>query len=529
MGDVRLVKHMLWGALVWLCLPFSLEAQVFRLVRNANELVVGGKYVFTSPDMDNAVFVADNLETNELEYDYRPVESVSLNDDGLLEVNDKDIAVFELVDIGNNKVGLYDVANDRWLAYPEKKKSSNWASLYTYPEERIKDGLHRDFIVDSSSDITWLWTAEKIQVTSTRNVLMGITFRNYGDKGFRLCDVTNEPPLRLYRQVETPVLDSLSGDWTFSGDWRVSELSGLDYSKAKRIDFANIFLPEAWKDMQPERMPSPYVWTYVRKGEAELLPAGWPNVVECASESDQAGVAMTEMIARDGYGLPPKYTFRTATGKGILWYRQFPSDGGWSTIWLPFIPQEVRSETSEDEIDYELLQYSGIVDDGVLFCELPEGGQWTPCKPVLWRSVENVEHVCFYADDVTVYAVTDDADPKTNGYYPVYHKISLTDDEQKIYFLKSDGITFVRARSGSWIEPYRAYLYLPTLDNQRLVRLIVNTTTDGVSNPTNCENIRTACYDLSGRICGRWDDGLQINHMSSHGLYIWNGKKIFKP
>lgn len=529
MENGRLVKYAFLLACVWVFLPFNLEAQVFRIVRNANELVVGGKYVFTSPDIDNLVFVADNLETNELEYDYRPVQSVSLSDDGLLEIKDKGVAVFELVDIGNGKVGLYDMANNRWLAYPEKKKSSNWASLYTYPEERIKDGLHRSFTVDSSSDITWLWTAEKIQVTSTRNVCMGITFRDYGEKGFRLCDVTNEAPLRLYRQVETPVLDSLSGDWTFSGDWRISELNGLDFSKAERIDFTNTFLPEGWNEVQPEKMPSPYVWTYVRKGDAELLPAGWPNVVECAIESGQEGIATTEMIARDGYGLPPKYTFRTTEGKGILWYRRFPSDGGWSTIWLPFVPERIYDEIKGDEIDYELLQYDKIIDDGVLFSEVPEGERWTPGKPVLWRSVNNVEDVCFYADDVMVYAGTNDAEPETNGYYPVYHKICLTDDNQKIYFLKSDGVTFVRAKSGSWIDPYRAYLYLPTLDNQKNVRIIENTKTDGVPNPANCKNVKTACYDLSGRICGWWDEGVQINHTISPGLYIWNGKKIFKP
>ena len=88
-----------------------------------------------------------------MELDYRPVQSVNLNAEGQLEQVGGTLAVFELMDLGKGLIGFRDIANDRWLAYPEKKKSSSWASLYTYPEDYIKNGLHRTFLIkESDSD-----------------------------------------------------------------------------------------------------------------------------------------------------------------------------------------------------------------------------------------------------------------------------------------------------------------------------------------------------------------------------------------
>lgn len=530
MNTGGLVWHILCIVFVYSCLPYCIEAQTFKAVRSAGELVPGKRYVFTSPASDEAVFVAVNLTSDELGLDYRPVQSVGLNADGMLETSGDGVpAVFELTDLGKGLIGFRDIVNNRWLAYPEKKKSSNWASLYTYPEDCIKDGLHRTFVIKESSDKTYIWTSEKIQVTSTRQVNMGIVFRNYGDKGFRLCDVTNESPLCIYRQIDEPDLDSLGGDWTFNGDWDAGALCNLDFSEAERIDFTKIVLPEGWNDMSAGKMPSPYVWTYVRSGEAGLLPSGWPNIVECSSEPDGIGQAVTLMEAFDGKGFPPKYAFRTAAGKGLKWYRDFPTDGGWSTLWLPFGPQSVRNVADDCEITSEILQYEGIVDEGVVFRLNADISSWKAGVPVLWRAVDVAEHVCFCADDVIVSVFTDGTEPVSDGFYTVCQTMYVTDDRSDMFFLNTDGTSFVRAMSGSWIEPYRAYLYLPDLQNKTTVRLILNDATEALSVQLGNKG-DVPCYDLSGRLCG-WTNEKAVRSavFGGRNIYICKGKKFLNP
>ena len=530
MSNGRLVRQILWIVLVCFCCPYCLDAQVFKAVMTADELIPGKKYIFASPDSDGAVFAAVNLTPNDLELDYRPVQSVNLNAEGQLEQVGGTLAVFELMDLGKGLIGFRDIANDRWLAYPEKKKSSSWASLYTYPEDYIKNGLHRTFLIKESSDKTYIWTSEKIQVTSTRQVSMGVVFRNYGDKGFRLCDVTNESPLCLYRQLDEPNLDCLDGDWTFTGDWNVGALSNLDFSEAERIDFTKVVLPEGWDEMPTEKMPLPHVWTYVRSGEAGLLPSGWPNVVECSAELDGIGQAVTSMVAYDGKGLPPKYAFRTAAGKGIKWYRDFPTDGGWSTLWLPFSPQSVRNVADDCEIDYELLQYEGIVDEGVVFRLNTDNNQWKTGVPFLWRSVDAVENVCFCADDVTVSVVTDGEESVTDGFYAVCQTMYVVDDESDMFFLNTDGTSFVRTKPGSWIGPYRAYLYLPAFQNKTTIRLIFNDVTDVLPISEEGGKSHTLLYDLSGRLCGQTNvECMRSATSGSKKIYICNGRKFIIP
>lgn len=457
------------------CLSSVADTKKFRCVKSHVDIEAGCFYTFVSPMKGQEGYVyAATLQTQTGEdYYSRQVTSVALGTDGLLVAEGYEPALFKLVEFKEGIFGFLDVDNGGWLAYKKKKASSSMAHLYTIEEEELSDDFYRTFKFDFSSPTTWVWTTEKIEITSRLKRCMGIAFQDFGNMAFKLYDVSNEPSMVMYKLLEPPVADTLSADWSFRGDWHVDELAKIDFSTAVRIDFSEAYLyGDSIVFSNSESLPCSYVWSYVSSGMSEKLPKEWPNVIEVANDTEglKKGTALTCVCGEDARSLPPKYPFEVPSGLEIKWMREFPSDGGWSTICLPFVPERIMHGDMEDVTICEFAFLKEWMSDRVVF-QIGDVSELKFGEAALVRVKDGYDTICFSASNCIVDTMPVTV-PVKAGLYPAYEK-KMIEDLGQIFLLSDDGHTFVKASQGSWIAPYRAYLFLSEGMNKRFtVRVI---------------------------------------------------------
>lgn len=509
------------------CLSSVADTKKFRCVESPADIEAGCYYTFVSPmkGQEECVYAATlQAQTGEENY-CRQATSVAMRSDGLLEAKNYEPALFKLVEFKEGVYGFQDVDNGGWLAYKKKKVSSSMAHLFTLKEEELSDGFYRTFKFDFSSPTTWVWTTEKIEITSRLKRCMGIAFQDFGIMAFKLYDVSNEPPMILYKLMEPPIVDTLAADWTFRGDWHVDELAKIDFSAAGRIDFSGAHLyGNSSVIFNEEYLPCSYVWSYVSRGMSDKLPKEWPNLIEVTNAADgrKRGTALTCVCGEDGRSMPPKYPFEVPFGLEIRWMREFPSDGGWSTFCLPFVPEGAVYDGTEEPVAYEFAFFKEWMSDGIVFqlgdrCELELG------EAVLIRVKDSGGVVRFAASNCLVDTMSETV-PVNAGLYSVFEK-KMVDDNGLIFMLSDDGHTFVKALQGSWIDPYRAYLFLPESMNTRFMIRLTDV------NANRLEEIYLlqpsyVYYNVSGLQAVDIRDMRDWNCMKK-GLYISRRKKIW--
>lgn len=337
----------------------------------------------------------------------------------------------------------------------------------------------------------------------------------------------------MFKEVVPPYkTEPQPGDWTFKGDWQAKDLCGIDFTQAARIDFTSIALPAGWT---PSAFPGAYVWTYVRQGQGERLPSGWPNVIEVGNENgEKRGVAVTPVKAYDGMGLPAKYAFRTSGAKGgICWKRAIPGDGGWQTTALCFVPEQITWDGPTGEsVEADLRQFAGWSQEGVVFERIGGLSEWKAGVPYLWRTEAGREgEVCFSAGETEVVATPEDREdwPLEAGFYTVNGTRSVTAGSPAVYLLGHEGTHFVRALPGSRIHPGRGFLCMPG-NKQPSWRILTPTT--GVRAQENCrqEAGSKKVYTPDGRYMGILQDGnRQWPARCIPGVYIVGNRKVRKP
>lgn len=441
----------------------------------------------------------------------------------------EDVAVF-VAESRNGGWAFRDVANDGYLAYPTTKASSTNIPVYTLKESSLTSSSTYNslFQFDFSNAKSCVSTKEKVLTTGTSGKKANFLLKyDRLSATIRLYETPSAADsLFLFRELELPVVTvSDAGDRTFSGDWMMTDLIGLDLSQARSVDFTKVDLPPDWPqaDGGQTRLPQEYVWTYVRQGDGGNLPDGWPNVIEIGTNSR----AVTPLRGDDRNECGPKYTFVTTESCGIDWYRE-ADGGGWSTIGLPFVPASVTWNGPEGEAAMlERFVYKECADGGIVFTALADGKVWTARTAYLWRTEDDRSGtLCFHAGAATVYAAL--AEPETeNGFHAALCRYDL-DGEDAVYLLDAAGSTFVRAAAGSHIAPTRGYLRLSGVDVKKLHISEAHDVTSVVSvSVPSFEAVPV--YTAGGMLKGWLSDGMSLPADWPGGLYITPKGKIWKP
>lgn len=529
----------MWCGLLcmWLC-ACGLSAQSFRRVSGAADVEVGARYVLAAPVYNEpcSVYVVVRQEVTGTGKKNRAARRWDTDENGRIQADNADIALFELGKSGASYT-LRDVHNGGFLAYSTKKTTENKTGLYTMTDEEragaptSSGDFYNTFKFDFSLTKTCLVTARNVETTGSGQPFYLLPTATISTSFSLYAKEEMAGTLYLYKEIVAPVLENeASGDFVFRGDWLAEDLSLVDYSKALRIDFTAVALPEGWSGMSPTALPGEYVWTYVRQGDGEKLPAGWPNVIEVyPSGASVPGRALTAVKGGDACMLPPKYPFYTARGYGISWFRAIPGDDGWLTVGLPFAVQTLTRETPDGEtVAAERRVYEELSSEGAVFRKAKDGEEWTAGTAYLWKPVSPWEGtVCFHADEVPVMA-GDDGFPSRAGFHAAFMPLDVDGRDMRIYMLDEHGDKFVRAATGSLIHTGRGYLMCPE-GAEKTVRMVVRDDASGLQETGRAADSPVPVYTLTGVKVGSWHPGEPLPVSLPRGIYLTPKGKMVKP
>jgi len=515
-------------------------AQMFRRVRSAAELETGAHYVlagYSTADPD-AIYVMRVPEQTGTDVKSREASRMKTDEYGYLHVEDGGAAVFELVSDGT-AYAFRDVALNAWLAYSTRLVNGSSTSLYTLTDEEmanvqtsLREKWSKAFKLASGfpdKGKTPFVTKEEVNIPPGRKQTFGLLLNGYSFE-FKLYREENYgDSLFLYKEMRRPVLvDEGHGDWTFGGDWRPDSLCRLDFSQARRIDFSAVALPERGIRDGNVTLPDEYVWTYVRKGEAGRLPAGWPNVIEIdGKENEVQGRAVTAVTGCDSCILGPKYSFEVPAGTGIAWYRSADAEGWWATAAFPYEVETVTWERPAGEaVELERLMFEGLSDKGAVFAGMPSDARWEAGIPCLWRPVYPRESViCFYAKSTVVRPMVDEVH-KNTGLHATYRRRDITDDRERIFLLDGNVEGFVWAGAGSWVAPCRAFLVC-LQESKHVLRLTEKDVSGICERKADEIGPWMKVYGTDGTLKGMLRHGERIPESWPCGIYITSrGKQV---
>lgn len=530
------------AALCW-CAAAAVAAQSFRRVRSVDELEEGARYVLagyceSTPD---SVFVMCSQEATGLKEKNRASRKMKPDGEGRLHVTDGGTAIFELVRENASTYRLKDVALDAWLAYSTEKVSSFSSSipLYTLTDDEFEaseteESLVHAFKIREGEKGAFFTQAIRISGGSGGTKQFALLVDDHLPHDFKLYreEVGYGDSLYIYKEVEPPALERVAGtDWTFRGDWTGDSLYALDYTAARRIDFTEISLPQAQGLADGGRLPEDDVWTYVRQGEAERLPEGWPNVVEVGRKDGEVqGEAVTPIRGGDSCVWGAKYTFEVPEGTGISWYRTVGADGGWYTAGLPFAVQAVTRDAAGGEpLAVRRMAFEGFAGTGAVFRRMEEDEPWEAGIPVLWRPETPCEGtVCFQAGEATVMAADTVLADAPDGFYAVSVRTETGAERQDGFQLDASGTRFVRLAPGSWVEAGRAVLKC-SLESGASVRLLDSSATGIEDAPQEAEAVPVPVYRLDGRKQGELRGGEPLPAAWPPGIYVTPHGKVLHP
>lgn len=520
-----------------LCVSLSSRAQTFRRISSTDDVEVGVNYVIGGycENCEDSVYVMATQTTSGMSITKRSAVLVVLGDYNRIEATDE-TAVFELEQSGSSYY-FRDTNLDAYLSYCTSKVE-NYTSIYTLSDDEREEAntsskkWYKSFSFNDdypSSSRAFIQTKEEITIPNNNTKIFGMEVYSRSPD-FRLyrTEVYGDS-LYLFKEVEEPQLINEDADWTFYGDWLADSLYSFSFADAKRIDFSSISLPSKPSSIDIS-MPAEYVWTYVREGDAELLPDGWPNVIEVSDkDADVQGEAVTQIIGNDSCVFGAKYSFTVPADKEICWYRTISGDGGWMSGALPFDVQLVTwGSSSAQQVETECLAYARTTSQGAMFLQAEPDAAMTALQPFLWRPADATQTVvCFSAADVTVLA-GDDSPATADGFYAACSRLDISQTDDALYLLSDDGLSFVRPAAGSWLAPCRAYL-IYNATNAVNLRIIPETTSIQAVNSSYSDAAMSPVYRPDGTCAGFLPLNSAIPSDWPGGIYITkNGKTLKK-
>ncbi|MBR1889805.1 MAG: hypothetical protein IJ816_04160 [Alloprevotella sp.] len=288
-----------------------------------------------------------------------------------------------------------------------------------------------------------------------------------------------------------------SGTKQLSGAWSATQLSEVDFNGISALDLTALTLPKTPKDfayaLDVKNIP-----IYVSEAQLSLVPGSWPFVV--AGSSDGTYWLQSTIHLNDKSPLCFDRDISWQTSVRLIYDREAYRDGHWETICLPFawrctsaFDAAVMTGYSNGELIFETVT------------DIPAH------KPAIirynGRKSDSSYPLVIDSTSSTALAMPEDNEAFL---FPNYTDWHVTDtDKADIYFLTEDGLNFKKVASGSHLAPFRAYLRLSSSAQSVRVK-ILDPQIISSDKPTEIFTI----------------DGRKVNHITQHGVYIINSKKV---
>ena len=289
-------------------------------------------------------------------------------------------------------------------------------------------------------------------------------------------------------------------------------------AKVTSLDLTHIVLPLHLQNFTYQNPTNTLI--YVSRSMLPLVPDTWPNVVAC--DSSRVGHAVRVITLVDRYpffALKPFYV-----GSDSLSYtRSVPTDKKWNTLYLPFsmsgMPLQVEAFTLRDVTNSTLA--------------LETMGSIPAYTPMLMRytgvSSSSSDSVVFKAEEQIVDATPLPAQPNETALVGNMRTYTINSEQSSVYFLASDGSRLVCAASGSYLDPFRCYLWMNEMGKESRSLQIGGIYTS-LSRPViSTSEEAHSVYTLQGINLGHKTFQQLSDDELPSGIYIWNHRKIYIP
>ena len=509
----------------------EIRAQRFRKVIHETELVDGASYLLAAQTEDRVYKVVKQAGTVSLKEERRLGCNVTEDVNGELDISGSEAAVF-ILERGTEVSGkrrwyLKDEALQAYLCYnPEKITSTKYKACYTLPLAEVKGDLCREFLFDFEQPGAFLVTARQISYTLSVKKPYYIRMSDTSPFAFRLYPESAGLAVELYKQVEEPRVEvDACGGWTFKGEWTCDSLCTVNLAGALSIDFSNAVLPVGWAEKG--LLPSGEALVYALQEQVALLPQNKKNVVVLDKPShrlasgEAAGYLLSPMEWSDkAYGRV-KYAFRIPTDGMFRLRRSFVGDGEWESCSLPFavtVP-----------IGWEVSVFRCIGPWGVEFCRVQSGETipaGTACLVRFPKQNGGAFEYTFEAKRQVVPVAKEEWDVASEtavaGFYGVCTVWKVPSTGVPVYLLNAKGTAFVRTLSGSWLNPWKAFLYLPQEEGE----VKVHHGADGIVeiDSKSVGDEKKAVYSLDGVLLHRGTADKKLLQGLPKGIYILQEK-----
>lgn len=516
----------------------GLEAQRFRPVDGVERYVQGGRYLIgTRPSGGKALMMAEQKELSE-RTKARAGVALTATSDGAFETEGTASARFVLEFTDGKGPGgkfrLRDEATGGLLCYDTSNKgnNSNNAYLYTRAEADIVKPYYATFVFDTTDERAFITTAESIKFSESSSRLYYL----YADKVNPVFKLYPKPGIAtnitLYYEVQPPTLERnpKTHVTTLRGEWTAEQLAALDWSRRTVTDLTEADIHGGWE----AECRSPL--TYVRPGQLDSLPHGWPNVVvlsEGQADGTRVGEAVTPIRWADGDTLWVPYAFGVTDACPLRYERKVVADGGWHSVFLPFA---VHRFTVADgcEADWERWALASWVQEGIVLTPVEAGTAQLPYRPFLLRGPSGGSEVTlvFEGHRQTVQAAVG-AMPESDsdGFCFSGTLIGVRPSGEKdCYALEDTGTGFARLEGDGHLRPFRACIYRSKAPGPSVCSFLYDKTATKTPNlPAGKAQNRFGVYTISGRRAGVFREQPETFTTWPRGLYIVGGRKLFAP
>ncbi len=306
-------------------------------------------------------------------------------------------------------------------------------------------------------------------------------------------------------QVALPATQTFDGGClTLTGGWSHPRLEKLQFDETVlALDMTKSLLPESIPNIDVSKSN---ILIFMSDIDTAKIDIKQQNVVS-VSQDRHTLVRSMYLVDRKPFSI--QQPIEIGEGVSVNYSRMMP-DGGWQTLILPFKPDAVPH-------GIEVAKVTSVSENGVT---IEDTTVIEKNVPILFKyNGRTPVEVTWTGSNQTMSPTVPIVSDKLTG---VFEKEDIETNDG-IYCLNSAGDAFVKAVSGSYIDPFRAYL---RLDNVQSQKIMLNLT--GISSVKKDMNSQNKIFTLDGKTIPI-DNGSTMSKTRKlpRGIYIIN-KRIVK-
>lgn len=306
-------------------------------------------------------------------------------------------------------------------------------------------------------------------------------------------------PIILRHCALPPDSATSNGIKSLSGGWSAPRLAEINWNDVDVLDLREADLPQTLGDL----LSRPADRNTIVRINTTSLTGNAPQWNFTLADAEEGTLLASSTILIDSRSLPACEA--EIKGASMEYTRQCLADGGWETLCLPFdtdIPDDIEAETLT-QVKEDVLVFTPIQ-------KLPAG---TPAIIRCKKQSDSTVAVTFTAASSRLTTALRSDSEMHGTYTPL-----ITQTEGEHYLLNTEGTAFVRAKTGSRLSPFRAFLMPSTAI--RSIRIEHGGTT--AIHPTIMKGESQRVFRIDGQRIHTEDKN--ISKLPA-GIYIINGRK----